>query len=118
MNLNWIHGQQADHHQQDHGLRRRGAKVLPDEPVRKDFVHQNRGRLLRPTRGDRVDDPEGLEEGINHVHDQQKEGRRGQKRQNNRPEPAPETGPVNGRRLDHRFAGPLEGPRRRTGSYS
>ena len=55
-----------------------------------------------PAGGDRVDHAEGLEEGIDDVHDQQEERRRRQQAADDGEEPAPEPRAVDGGGLDHR----------------
>jgi hypothetical protein len=67
-------GQQPDDKEQDHRLRGGRSKVLAHETVRENFIYQNRRRLLRPARSDRVDHTKGFKEGIDHVDDQQEEG--------------------------------------------
>ena len=69
---------QGDHDRhQDDRLCRRAAEVEPDDAVVPDLVDEDLGRLGGAALGHVVDDPEGVEKGINDVDDEQeKAGRR------------------------------------------
>ena len=84
-------------------LGRRAAQVEADEAVVVDLVDQDRRRLAGPAgRGNRMDDAEGVEEGVDHVDHQQEEGGRRQQREDDGPEALDRPGAVDGRGLDQR----------------
>src|SRR3990172_10795095 len=79
------HGERDDDEHQDHRLRRRAAEVGRLDPVVVDLVDEDLGRLPRAALRGGVDHAEGFEEGVNDVHDEQKEGRRRKQREDDGP---------------------------------
>jgi hypothetical protein len=67
-------------------LRGRIAQDQVDEAVIVDLVDQRFGGLARPAAGDRMDDAERVEEGIDRVDHQQEEGGRREQREDDGPE--------------------------------
>ncbi len=102
------HRQRDDDDHQDHRLRRGAAEVGRLHAVVVDLVDQDLGRLPGPALGGRVDDAEGVEEGVDDVHHQQEEGGRRQQREDDGPEAPQRPGAVDGRRLDQRLRDRLQ----------
>ena len=80
-----------------------------DEAVHVGLVHHDGRGVPRPPLGDGVNDPEGLEEGKDHVHDEQEKSHGGEQGKGDRTEKAQAARPVDARRLDHRAGNVLEG---------
>src|SRR5215213_4951822 len=96
-----LHEGEQDHHDhQDYRLRRGATEILAAETVIVDLPHQDVGGLAWTTLGQRADDAEGAEEGVDDVDHQQEEAGGRQQRENDVPEAPAWAGPVDGGGLD------------------
>src|SRR5256885_10024243 len=93
-----------DRHQYD-GLRRRAAEIEPDHAVVPDLVDKDFGRLGGAALRHVMDDPEGVEERVDDIDDEQEEARGRQPGEDNRPETAARAGAVDRRGLEQRWRG-------------
>jgi len=96
-------GQRDDNRHQDHRLRRRAAEIEADDAVVPHLVNEDLGRFGRPALGHVVDDAEGVEEGVDDIDHQEKEARRRQQREDDRPEPAAGRSAIDGRGFEQCF---------------
>src|SRR5262245_3838157 len=88
-----LHDGQGDD-DEDGRLCGRDAEILATETVLVDLEDQDLGRLTRPALGERIDDAERVEEGIDDVDDHQEEAGRRQQREDDGPEPPPRSGAI------------------------
>src|SRR5437868_11702088 len=77
-------GQYADQEHEHNGLRGRAAEVERLEAVAVDLENQGRRGGAWSAAGGRVDDREGVAEGVDEVRNDEEEGRRHQQRQHDR----------------------------------
>ncbi len=89
-------------------MRRRAADIETDDAVVPDPEDQDLGGLVRPALGHVLDDPEGVEEGIDDVDDEQKKAGRRQQRKGDPPEPAARAGAVEGGGFEQGFRDRLQ----------
>src|SRR5215472_16909744 len=93
-------GQRNDDRHQDHRLRRRAAEIKADDAVVPDLVDEDLGRPSRTALGYVVDDPDGVEEGIDDVDHQRKKAGGSEQWKDDPPKSTTGAGPVDCSGLD------------------